>query len=304
MRLLFLLTLATALTFSSPVARAVNLVTYSFVDSLDPAVQSGVTATAFAANDGSKASVGLGSAGPIDDPYHNRKPYGFILVTQLSTSVNSSVSHDQFAEFTITPPAQNGMQIGQIQIDAARGGKSNPRGLALRWSFDGYSSDLGTTAIGSIWPDTTSIVFPLNAFAGGPVTFRLYAYAKEISRAEASIRLTSLVVAGDPVLYPPVVTPQFRQIKTAKGAIFFKGTAYDSSGIARVEVARGSIGGVYSGANGTTNWSYTATSLKAGKNFFYVRAIDKTGTVGPAVRITVKRTTLPTPTSPTPKPTP
>lgn len=298
MRLLFLLTLATAL--AGPAVYAANLASYPFGNDLDPVVQGGVTATPLSGS-GSKAAVGMGSAGPIDDPYHNKKPYAYILVKVNSTNSGSSVQNKQFAEFTVTPPAQNGMNIDQIQVTAARGGKSNPRGLALRWSFDGYSSDLGTASIGSVWPSTSTYTFPLYAFAGGPVTFRLYAYAQRISDAEASIRMTNLAVQGNPVYYPPRVTPQARIIKTTKPSVFLRGTAYDSAGIGRVEVAKGSINAVYSGANGTANWRYTATNLRNGKNYFYVRAIDTTGTVGPAVRITVVRKAKP---KPTPKPTP
>lgn len=300
MRLLFLLTLATVFGAASPRLRAIDLVAYPFGDNLDPVVQSGVTATPFSGN-GSKAAVGMGSAGPIDDPYHNKKPYAYILVKVNSTNSGSSFNNRQFAEFTVTPPAENGMNIDQIQVTAARGGKSNPRGLALRWSFDGFSSDLGTASINSVWPSTTTYTFPLYAFTGGPVTFRLYAYAQRISDAEASIRLTNLAVQGNPVIYPPRVTPQDRIIKTTKVSVFIRGTAYDSAGIRRVEVSRNSIRGVYSGANGTANWRYTATNLKLGKNYFYVRAIDNTGTVGPAVRVTVVRKGKP---KPTPAPTP
>lgn len=300
MRLLFLLTLATAFGIAFPRAHAIDLASYPFSNNLQPVVQSGVTATALSGS-GSKAAVGMGSAGPIDDPYENKKPYAYILVKVNSTNSGSSFSNKQFAEFTVTPPAQNGMNIDQIQVSAARGGKSNPRGLALRWSFDGYSSDLGTASIGSVWPSTTTYTFPLYAFTGGPVTFRLYAYAKQISNAEASIRMTNLAVQGNPVFYPPTVTPQARRIETTKTSVFLRGTAYDSAGIRRVEVARGSIRGVYSGADGTANWRYNATSLRRGKNYFYVRAIDTSGTVGPAVRINVVRKATP---KPTPKPTP
>ncbi len=300
MRLLLLTTLATAVALTPLSAPAANLLNYSFSSNLDPTTQSGVTGTGFLANGGSKAEVGIGNGGNNSDPGGN---YAFILITKSSTNISNSVSNKQFAQFSITPPAKEGMQLAQIQFVAARGGNSNPRGLALRWSLDGYTSNLGTKEITTTWPSTKSYTFNVNSFAGSTVTFRLYAYADEISNAAPSIRFDSLILTGSVIVYPPTVTPQSTNISTSKTSAKIKGSAYSSVGIARVEVAKNSPNGVYSGANGTTNWNYTATSLKKGKNVFYFRSVDENGQVSPAVKVTVRRTTNPKP-SPTPSSTP
>ena len=133
MRVSFLTTVATAIAcVAASTARAANLVTYPFSNNLDAQVSAaagGVTASGFLGN-GSEAVVGMGD----DDG-----SYAYILITKTSTNVGNSVANKQFAQFTVTPPPSSGMQLAQIQVSAARGGDSTPRGLALRWSFDGYT---------------------------------------------------------------------------------------------------------------------------------------------------------------------
>jgi hypothetical protein len=281
MTLRILTTAATALACVLYAASAANLVTYSFNSNLNASVQDGVTASGFGGN-GSDAVVGMGN---------NDGAYAYILITKNSTSVGDSVANDQYAQFSITAPAQSGMQVSQITFIAARGGDSTPRGIALRWSYDNYKSNLGQVTIDSTWPSTKTYRITLNAFIGGTVTFRLYAYAQEISKASPSIRFDNLVVTGAPVYYAPVVTPQSTNIRTTKANVVIKGTAFASTGIRRVEVSRNGANGVYSGANGTTNWNYRATDLVAGRRYtFYVRAISNDGQVGAPVKVQVTRT--------------
>jgi hypothetical protein len=282
MTLRFLTTAATALACTLCAASASNLVTYAFNQNLDAAVQGGVTASAFLGNGGSDAIVGMGD----DDG-----SYAYILITKSSSSVGDSVSNDQFAQFSLTAPQASGVQIAQIQFIAARAGDSTPRGVALRWSYDNYKSNLGQVNIDSTWPSTKTYRINLNAFVGGTVTFRLYAFAKEISKVEPSIRFDNLVITGSPVLYAPVVTPQTRFITTTQSSALIKGSAFASAGIARVEVSRNGVNGVYSGANGTTNWSYRATDLGVGRRYnFFIRAISNDGQVSAPVRVRVTRT--------------
>ena len=145
MRLLLLTTLATALACFPLSSRAANLLNYGFDSNLDPSEEEDVTGTGFLATGGSKAEVGIGNGGNSSDTGNGN--YGFILITKNSTNISNSVSNKQFAQFTITPPAKNGMQISQIQFVAGRGGNSSPRGVALRWSFDNYKSNIGSTNI-------------------------------------------------------------------------------------------------------------------------------------------------------------
>jgi hypothetical protein len=278
MRLSFLTMLA-VIAWTALSARAANLVTYPFNGTQNPTTQGGVTATGFLGN-GSDAVVGTGS---------NDGNYAYILITENSTNVGESVSNRQYAQFTVTAPKGNGMQLAQIRVVAARGGDPTPRGLALRWSFDGFKSNLGQQDITSTWPNKKTYVFNVNAFVGGSVTFRFYAFAKETNKAEPSIRFDNLVVAGSPIIYAPTVTPKATRVQTSKSSYIIRGTAYSTVGISRVEVAKTNVKGVYSGANGTTTWNYNATSLHYGTNTFYVRAIDKAGDVGPSVRVSIKR---------------
>ncbi len=271
--------IATAVVCTAVTAPAANLVTYPFSGTFDATTQGGVTASSFG-DSGSNAVVGIGSSNGT---------YSYILITKNSTNAGEAVGNAQYAQFSVTAPKGNGMQLAQIQIIAAKGGNSNPRGLVLRWSFDNYKSNLGQQNITTTWPSKKTYNFNVNSFVGGTVSFRLYAFAKEISKAEPSVRFDNIVVTGSPIIYAPTVTPKSTFIETTKSSYVIRGTAYSTEGISRVEVARNSVKGVYSGANGSTTWNYKATTLHNGKNTFYVRAIDKTGQIGPAVRVSIKR---------------
>lgn len=276
-------------------ARAADLVTFSFNGNLSPTTEDGVTASGFLGNGGSNAVVGLGN---------NDGSYGYILIKDSSDNAGEAVSNKQFAQFSVTPPAKNGMQITGLTFIGARGGNSTPRGVVVRSSLDNYSQNLGTVTIGSTWPNKRTYTLSFNFFAGNTVTFRIYAYAKEQSQVEPSVRFSELTLEGFPVVYPPTVTPDTTSAQTRNSAYTIRGAAYDSAGISRVEVARNSATGVYSGANGTTRWNYRATSLRVGKNVFYVRAVDKTGQVGSPVKVTIRRTKSGSGPGPKPSPTP
>lgn len=295
MTLRFLLTVATAIAAATLTARAFDLVTYSFDGNLDPQTQQGITATGFLAQGGSEAVVGLSES--------DGQKYGYILIKDASETVNEAVSNQQFAQFTVSPPGLNGMQLAQVQVIAGRGGDSSPRGLALRWSFDNFQSNLGVVDIGRTWPGTGTYVFNLNAFAGVPVTFRLYAFAAETSKVEASIRFDQLTVTGVPVIYRPVTRAQSKFIETTSREVTVRGSAYSTVGIRRVEFSRGSRQGVYSGANGTSSWDFTATNLFYRTTSYWVRSISNDGQFSNIVRIRIKRS-RPAPPTPTPIPSP
>lgn len=279
MTLRFLIIAATALAACVSGGRASNLVTYNFNSNLDATVQGGVTATGFLGTGGSDAVIGMGDS---------NGSYAYILIKKNSTSIGDSVANNQFAQFTVTAPKSAGVQISQMQFIAARGGDSTPRSVALRWSYDNYSTNLGLVNIDSTWPSTRTYTMPINAFVGGSVTFRLYAAAKEISKVEPSVRFDNLVISGAPVLYAPVVTPQSTNITTTHKNVAIRGTAFASTGIARVEVSRNGANGVYSGANGRERWNYKATDLRAGRRYnFFVRAISNDGQVGAPVRVRI-----------------
>jgi hypothetical protein len=280
MRLCFLTMLATAVAFAPITTRAANLVTYPFnKGTLSPTLQDGVTASGFGSS-GSNADVTIGVS---------NGSYAYIQITQSSINVSQSVSNQQFATFSVTAPANNGMELSQIQFNAARGADSTPRSMALRWSFDNYASNLGVVSITSTWPNTKNYMVRVNAFVGGSVTFRLYAFTDEVSPVDSSIRFGHIVVTGAPVIYAPVVTPASPFVQTIKSSYVIKGTAYSAEGIARVEVALSNPDAGYSGANGATLWNYHAINLHYGTSTYYVRAIDKKGKVGSPVRVSIKR---------------
>ncbi|HEY8899797.1 MAG TPA: hypothetical protein VIM61_05250 [Chthoniobacterales bacterium] len=295
MRLFLLPILAATLALLAPPSRAADLLTYPFNGTLDPVTQGGVTGSGFLASGGSKAVVGIGN---------NSGSYGFILIKKSSTNASDAVSNAQFAQFKITPPKDNGMQLAQVQFLAARGGDSSPRGVVLRWSLDNFKSNLGTTEITTTWPKTKSYSFNVGSFAGTTVTFRLYAYAKETSGAEPSIRFGELVVTGSPIIYAPVVVPTNAEVTTKTSSVKITGTAYSSEGVSRVEVARNSPNSTYTGANGTANWNYTATNLKKGRTTFWFRSVDSTGQRSSPAKVVVRRTAKSNGGKPKPTPTP
>jgi hypothetical protein len=299
MRILFLLTVVTALACATRPGRADTLVTYPFYNgSLSPnPAAGGLTATGFLATNGSDAVVGIGNGG--NGANSGGGNYAYILITQTSTSASAAVSNDQFAQFSITPPTGNGMYMTQIQVVAGRGGQSTPRGIVLRWSFDNYSSNLGVATVSQNWPNTATYTFNLNAFAGDTVSFRLYAYAQPTDSVEPSVRFKSLSVLGNYVYYAPWVTPQSTLITTSHKSYNIKGTAGSSVALTAVKVAKNSSSGTYVVANGTYNWTYKTTNLKKGSNTFYVVSVDERGTVSsPPVKVVVKYT------KPKPSPTP
>jgi hypothetical protein len=289
MRIPFLLTLATVLACAAATSRADSLVTYPFYNgTLSPNPASGgLTATGFLAN-GSNAVVSIGNGG--NGTNSGGGNYAYILITQSSSSASSAVSNGQYAQFSLTPPSGNGMYMTKIQVVAGRGGQSTPRGLVLRWSFDGYNSNLGTANVSQQWPSTGTYTFNLNAFTGGTVTFRLYAYADQSDSVQPSVRMKSLTVLGNYVYYAPWVTPQSTFITTTHKNYNIRGTAGSSVGLTAVKVAKNKSNGNYVVANGTYNWTYPAKNLKMGRNVFYVVSVDERGTVSsPPVKVTVKR---------------
>jgi hypothetical protein len=265
-------------------------VSYPFYNgTLSPNPATGITATGFLGGNGSKAVVGIGNGG--NGANSGGGDYAYILITKNSTSASAAVSNAQYAQFSITPPTDNGMYMTQLQVVAGRGGQSTPRGLVLRWSFDNYSSNLGVATVSQNWPNTGTYTFNLNAFAGDTVSFRLYAYASPTDNVEASVRMKSLSLLGNFVYYAPWVAPQSTFITTSHKNYNIRGTAGSSVGLSAVKVAKNNANGPYVVANGTYNWTYKATNLKKGSNTFYVVSVDDRGTVSsPPVKVVVKYT--------------
>ncbi len=97
-------------------------------------------------------------------------------------------------------------------------GQSTPRGLVLRWSFDNYGSNLGVATVSQNWPNTGTYTFNLNAFAGGTVSFRLYAYADPSDSVEPSVRMKSLSVLATSSITRPGSRPRARSSPRATKA--------------------------------------------------------------------------------------
>lgn len=291
---LSLLPLLAALTLPLS-ASAADLLSYYFNGNLSPILADGYEGSGFLANGGSKAIVGLGN---------NNGSYGYILLKKSTKNANEAVSNAQFAQFSLTPPKGQTVQLGGFSFTASRGGNSTPRGVVLRSSLDGYKSNLGEAQVNTTWPGTKNLFFPLSLTIGSQITFRLYAYANQQNGIEPSVRLTKVVVQGSQVIYPPTVTPAATLITTSRPTAMLKGTAGGTLAVSRVEVAKNNVNATYSGANGTYNWNFPVTGLKPGRNVFYVRAIDSAGNIGGSVQIVVRRSGSGPGPGPGPSPTP
>ncbi|MDX2360110.1 MAG: M43 family zinc metalloprotease [Crocinitomicaceae bacterium] len=119
---------------------------------------------------------------------------GETVYMNLTGNINTS----KYYEFTITPEARQGLELDDIRFDVARD-LEGPRTYSVRWSEDGYASNLpiNTIANPDIFVDATNDIFFISAdydstelgsvveFGGlnfnstAVLTFRIYAWNAE-----------------------------------------------------------------------------------------------------------------------------
>ncbi len=283
---------------------AQQLATYEFdgnfdADPVDPSITAGPFGSF-----GSEAQVGIGVM--------EGKSYGYILLKERSKDSNASRSNQQYGQFTLTRKFGFQARIFSISFKAAAAGQFDDvtNGLALRWSFDGYNSDLGNFTVnnGPLNFRTFTINFDQPPLFNDSVTFRLYAFS---GRNGQSMRFQDLKINGDiiqnpPDLGPPTVTVFGNSLnkKTRKRRYTLSGSAKDENTVRIVQISP-NRNGPYEAVQGTDRWRFT-TILARGKTRFFVRAIDFAESVSKPIKVTVRRRAMRTgpPPTPTPIPTP
>lgn len=104
-----------------------------------------------------------------------------------------------YFSFTLTPASGYGMAINAINFGSRRTG-TGPQSYAIRWSLDGYASNLaeGSTAATNVWAFITNDEFNWTVPVNTPVTFRIYGFdcAPTPSINTANWRIDDLQVLG------------------------------------------------------------------------------------------------------------
>lgn len=137
---------------------------------------------------------------------------GTAAETYLAVSTRSTgVNEDQYFKFTLTTSAGVDLNLETISLDVSRGGTSNPRGVQLRYSFDGlafatigsYSRSSGASA------QFSNVTFTLpDEFALGELTtassveFRLFVF----SDTNQSVLFDNITINGLVIPEPSTTT--------------------------------------------------------------------------------------------------
>jgi hypothetical protein len=96
-------------------------------------------------------------------------------IPAVATTAAAAVTSNDYFQFTIHGGA--GLFLKRIQLKAARGGSSTPRGFIIRSSADGFASDLvADKPVPTIRTTYTEYDFPVNLDLTSPATLRFYIY--------------------------------------------------------------------------------------------------------------------------------
>lgn len=158
-------------------------------------VASGFSANALNTDGASSGSIEPGIALP-DSLFHR---FGGPLPTP-STAIGAG----QFFAFTLDTQVDGAaVEFSRFQMDAGRGGSTGlPRGYALQWSVDGFSSILGTEEVITTQPTMLTYTVDLPAGAQtGEITFRVFSYGN--AGTGAGMFYDNITVLGTADACPP-----------------------------------------------------------------------------------------------------
>jgi hypothetical protein len=126
-------------------------------------------------------------------------------IPAVATTAAAAVTSNDYFQFTIHGGA--GLFLKRIQLRAARGGSSTPRGFIIRSSIDGFASDLiPDNPVPTIRTTYTEYDFSTNLDLTSPVTIRFYIYGPIAggSSIEFDDFIFSVPVAGSDTTAPVI----------------------------------------------------------------------------------------------------
>ena len=123
------------------------------------------------------------------------------------TSIANAVTGNDYMEFTVSPNLGFNFDITSVTVNLQRSG-TGPRGIALRSSVDGYSSNLGGEQAIADLTSTQSFTFVFSQTNNNTsVTYRVYMWAEDTSGSGGPGDFTGNDIIVNGVVYPAVATP-------------------------------------------------------------------------------------------------
>ena len=129
----------------------------------------------------------------------------------VPTSETSAITGSDYISFTITPTSKslsyNGLSFG-MDVEAFENPTAFSGSIVIRWSVDGFTSDLLSKTIGPFPPgpnngqsgaSTNTLSFPAQS---GPVTFNCYFYDNQNDDSFNTISVNDIAVTATPVPEP------------------------------------------------------------------------------------------------------
>jgi hypothetical protein len=103
---------------------------------------------------------------------YSTAPYQAVQTQAVSEA--EALSEVRYAAVTVT--VDQDMVLSQVDLKAARGGTSTPRGVVVRSSADGYASNLMGGNLLTVRPNWTQLTSSpgIEVAAGSSITLRLY----------------------------------------------------------------------------------------------------------------------------------